>query len=185
MVVYFGSLKFVFFFLFFCFVFFFCFFFCFVLFCFYFFTKSQLTCYSVPTATKAQCLNELLCLHALVFLRQCLYGLLCLRLGFSVFVWTLILALAFLSVCMDSCACACISQCLYGLLCLRFSVFLWTLVLVFLSFFMDSCLCFSVFVWTPVLKFLSVCMDSCVFACVSQFLYGPLLRLRMRFSVFV
>ena len=38
------------------------------------------------------------------------------------------LALVFLSVCMDSCACACVSQCLYGLLYLRlcFSVFVWT-----------------------------------------------------------
>ena len=34
--------------------------------------------------------------------------------------------LALLSVCMDSCACACVSQCLYGLLCLRFSVFVST-----------------------------------------------------------
>ena len=52
-------------------------------------------------------------------------GLLCLRFWFSVFVWTLVLVLVFLNVCMDSCACACVSQCLYGLLCLRlrFSVF--------------------------------------------------------------
>ena len=63
---------------------------------------------------------------------QCLYGLLCLRLCssmfvwtlghlrlcFSVFVWTLVLALVFLSVCRDSCACACVFQYLYGLLCL-------------------------------------------------------------------
>ena len=40
------------------------------------------------------------------------------------------LALAFLGVCTDSCACACTSLCLYGLLGLRlrFSVFVWTLV---------------------------------------------------------
>ena len=31
-------------------------------------------------------------------------------------------ALVFLNVCMDSCACACVSQCLYGLLCFRFSL---------------------------------------------------------------
>ena len=105
----------------------------------------------------------------------------------AVFVWTLVLALGFLSVCMDSYTCACVSQCLYGLLYLRlyFSVFVWTLVLALLSFFMDSCACVSQFFYGLVLVFLSVCMDSCVFACVSQFLYGPLLRLRMRFSVFV
>ena len=40
-----------------------------------------------------------------------------------------ILVLAFLSVCMNSCTCACVSQRLYGLLCLRFSAFVWTLVL--------------------------------------------------------
>ena len=64
------------------------------------------------------------------------------------------LALAFLSVCVDYSACACASQCLYVLLflCLRFSVFVWTIV--------------------PVLVFLSVCMDSCACACVSQCLYG-------------
>ena len=44
---------------------------------------------------------------------QCLCELLCLR--FSVFEWTLVLVLAFLSVCMDSCVS--VSQCLYGLLC--------------------------------------------------------------------
>ena len=72
------------------------------------------------------------------------------------------LVLAFLSVCMDSCACACDSQCLYGLLCLclRFSVFVWTLVLV--------------------LVFLSVCMDSSACACVSQCLYR-LMCLRLCF----
>ena len=77
---------------------------------------------------------------------QSLYVLLCLR--FSVFVRTLVFVLVFLSVCMDSRVCACVSQCFYGLLCLRFSVFVWTLVFV--------------------LAFLSVCMDSCVCACVSQ-----------------
>ena len=75
------------------------------------------------------------------------------------------LALVFHSVCMDSCACACVSQCFYGLLylCLCFSVFVWTLVLVlvFLSVFMDSCACHA-------LVFLSVCMESCACACVSQ-----------------
>ena len=66
------------------------------------------------------------------------------RLCFSVFVWTLVLVLVFLSVCMDSCACAWVSQCLYSFLCLR--------------------LCFLVFVWTLVLAlvFLSVCMDFCL-----------------------
>ena len=45
-------------------------------------------------------------------------------------VWTLVVELAFLSVCMDSCAYASVSQCLFGLLCLslRFSVSVWTLV---------------------------------------------------------
>ena len=82
--------------------------------------------------------------------------------------------LAFLSVCLDSCGCACFSQCLYGLLCLRFSVFVWTLELAFLSVCMRSCACACV----------SQCFygDSC--ACVSQCLYG-LLCLRLRFSVFV
>ena len=37
------------------------------------------------------------------------------RLRFSVFVWTIVRALAFLSVCMDSCTCACVSHCLYEL----------------------------------------------------------------------
>ena len=38
---------------------------------------------------------------------QVLYGLLSLRLRyFSVFVWTLVLAIAFFSVCMDFCICA-------------------------------------------------------------------------------
>ena len=40
---------------------------------------------------------------------QCMYELLSLR--FSVFVWTLVLALAFLSVFMNS-ACACVAGCL-------------------------------------------------------------------------
>ena len=44
--------------------------------------------------------------------------------------------LAFLSVSMDSCACACVSQCLYGLLGLRlcFSVYVWTLGLMLCDF---------------------------------------------------
>ena len=55
--------------------------------------------------------------------------------------------LVFLSVCMDSCVCACISK---------------------LSVCMDFCVCacisLEVFVWILVfvLVFLSVCMDSCV-----------------------
>ena len=87
----------------------------------------------------------------------------CLCLRFSVFMRTLVLALAFLSVCMDFCACACVSHCFYGLQCL--------------------CLCFSVFIWTLVLvlAFLSVCMNSR--ACISQCFYG-LLCLRLHFSVF-
>ena len=79
---------------------------------------------------------------------------------------SLVLALTFLSVCIDSCACACVCQCLYGILWL------------FLRF--------SVFVRTLVLRggFLSVCINSSACACVSQCLYG-LLCLRLRFSVFV
>ena len=69
----------------------------------------------------------------------------CMCLRFSVFVWTLVHVLVFLSVCMDSGACACVSQCLYGLLCLclYFSVFVWTLLLalVFLSVCMVPCAC--------------------------------------------
>ena len=96
------------------------------------------------------------------------------NLRFSVLLWTLVLA--FLRVCMDSYACACVPQCLYGPLCLMTHAFL--------SVCMDSCtcvpqclygllyLCSSVFVWTLVLVFLSVCMDSCT--CVSQCLCGPL-----------
>ena len=100
------------------------------------------------------------------FVHCSLYGLLRVHLCFSVFIWTLVLALVFLSVCMDSCACSCVSQCLYGLLCVH--------------------LCFSVFIWTLVLAlaFLSVCMDSCACTCVSQCLYG-LLCLLLRFSAFV
>ena len=79
---------------------------------------------SCAFACVSQCLYGPACACA----SQRLYGLLRLRLCFSVFVWTLVLALAFLCVCMDSCQ-----------LCLRFSVVL-TLVLR---------LCFSVFVWTP------------------------------------
>ena len=96
-----------------------------------------------------------------------------LALVFLSVLWTLVLALMFLSVCMDSSACACVSQCLYGLLCL--------------------CLCFLVFVWTLVLArvFLSVRMDSCACACVSQCLYGLLCLARVsqclcgRYGVFV
>ena len=120
---------------------------------------------------------------ALVFLSVCINSC-ALRLRFSVFVWTL--ALAFISVCVDSYA-----------LSLRFSVFVWTLALP---------LRFSVFVWTIalafvwilvlaflnvcmnpslvlVLAFLSVCMDSC--ACVCQSLYGPLLALELSVIVIV
>ena len=90
------------------------------------------------------------------------------------------LALAFLSVCMDFCACACVSQCLYGPSCLCFSVFVWTLVLVSQCLCGPLCLRFSVFVWSValaflsvskvnlVLAFLSVCIDSCACACVSH-----------------
>ena len=70
------------------------------------------------------------------------------------------LAMAFFNVCMDSCACACVSQCLYELLCL------------FLRF--------SVFVLTLVLAFLSVCMNSCASQCLYE-----LFCLRLRCSVFV
>ena len=47
----------------------------------------------------------------------------CARVSQCFFVWTLVLTLAFLSVCMDSCAWVCVGrQCLHGLLCLCFSV---------------------------------------------------------------
>ena len=49
--------------------------------------------------------------------------------------------LVFLSVCMDSCTCFCISKYLYGL---------FVLVLIFLSICMDSCVCavfFSIFTY--------------------------------------
>ena len=77
------------------------------------------------------------------------------------FVRSLLLALAFLSVYMDSCTWAFVSQ-----------------------YRMDSCACFSVVLWTLVLALavFSVCMNSC--ACVSQFLYG-LSCLHFRFVVFV
>ena len=95
------------------------------------------------------------------------------------------LALVFLSVCMDSCTFACVPHFLYGpCVCacvpqcwtfvlsaaaLAFRVFIWTLVLEFLSVCIDSCACalsFSVFEWTLVLvlEFLSVFMDSCACA---------------------
>ena len=69
---------------------------------------------SCACACVSPCLHGLLCLR-LRFSRQCLYGLLCLSLRFSVFVWTLVFALAFLSVYLDSCSYTCVSQCLYGL----------------------------------------------------------------------
>ena len=138
------------------------------------------------------------------YVSQCLYGFFCLRLCFSVFVWTLVLALALLSICVDCCLCAFLSLCIYGLLffayvshsmygllCLRFrfSVFVWTLVsaLVLRSLCMDGCVCasvFSVFVWTLVLclRFPGFCMDCCSCGCVSQCLYGLLC---LCFSVFV
>ena len=111
---------------------------------------------------------------------QCLYELLCMRLHFSVFylLWTLVLAHVFLGVCMDSCACtcvsqcfmdscacACVSQCLYGLLHVHALAFLSVLLTLVLTH-----------------VFLSVLWTSC--ACASQCLYG-LLCIRLRFSVFV
>ena len=81
-------------------------------------------------------------------------------------------ALAFLSVCMDSCAC--VSLCLYGILSLLFSVFVCALVLVLVFL--------SVSLVTLVLAFLSVCMDFCACACVSQCLY---VLFCLRFSVLV
>ena len=89
--------------------------------------------------------------------------------------------LVFPSVCMDSCACPCISKCLYGFLCLclYFQVFVWilVLVLVFLSVCMDSCVCACISkclygFLCLCLYFVSVCMDSC--ACASSCLYGLL-----------
>ena len=48
---------------------------------------------------------------ACAYVSQWLYGLLCLHLRFSVFIWTLVLALAFLGVYMDSCSCSCACAC--------------------------------------------------------------------------
>ena len=99
------------------------------------------------------------CACACVF--KCLYELLCLC--FSVFVWTLVLALSFRSVCMDFCTCACVSQCLYGLL---------YLALLFLSACMNSCVSVSQCLYGLLcwhFCFDSVCMDSCACAFVSQY----------------
>ena len=96
---------------------------------------------------------------------QCMNSWACLRLRFSVFVWTIVCALTFLSVCMKSCACAYVSQFLNGLLCAANSV-VWILVRTFA--FPRVCinsrtlsLHFSVFVWTLVraLAFVTVCMN--------------------------
>ena len=97
------------------------------------------------------CMNSCACIC--VF--QCLYGLLCLRLCFSLFYSLLRLRLRFSVFMWTLGACPCVSQCLpYGLLCFR-------------------------------LRFpVSVCMNSCAYACISQSLYG-ILHLRLRFSVFM
>ena len=152
---------------------------------------------------------------------KCFYGFLCLRLRFLVFVrtqglrlrftvsvWTLVLALAFLSVCIDSSSSACVPQCLCEFLCLRvhFLVFVWTqglrlrfavlvwtpvLTLSFLSIYVDSRLaplallnvCMDKHLETTfVLVFLNVCMVCFVCSCVWQCLYG-LLCPRLCFSV--
>ena len=98
---------------------------------------------------------------------QCYYALL--RFSFSVSLS--ILAVVFLSVCMD------VYQCLSGFVWTLAIVFLFSVSVVFLRFCMNCCafvsqclygllrLCFSVFVWTLALVFFSVCMHSC--ACVS------------------
>ena len=89
----------------------------------------------------------------LVFLRVCVDSFLCLR--FSVFVWALVLALAFRGVCMDFCACTCVSQCLIDSSpCFSFRVFVWTLVLVvtFISILMNS--------W-------AACTFTCAYSCVA------------------
>ena len=135
----------------------------------------------------SQCLYELLHLCFLVFV----WTLRSLPLRFSVFVRSLLLTLAFLSVYMDSCTWAFVSQ--YRMdSCARFSV------LVFFSVCMNSCACvcqflygisclhfrFVVFVWTFVLALvlLNVCMDSRTSAFVCQCLYELLC---FCFSVFV
>ena len=69
-------------------------------------------------------------------------------------------ACVFFGVCVDSCVCVCVSQCLYRLLCLRLCSSVFVLILVF------------------ALVFLSVCMDSCACACVSS--VCMCLRLRVR-----
>ena len=142
--------------------------------------------------------------RALVFLRV-FHGLLCsrlcllvfvrtqeLRLRFSVFVWTLFLALVFRSVWMDSCALACVSQCLYWLLYLRLCLRLRFLVFVrtegfsqYLQGLLCFCLRFAVAVWTLVLAlaFFSICMDSYACARVPQLLYW--LSVRLHVSVFL
>ena len=55
---------------------------------------------------------------------QCLCGLLCLRLRFQMFVWTLSLAIVFLSVCA-----VVIAALTFLSVCMDFSVFVWALVL--------------------------------------------------------
>ena len=88
---------------------------------------------------------------------------------FPVMVWALVLLLAFLSVCMDSCGSACVSQCLLdSCACACVSQCALVLGLLFpsvgigscawiLSVCMDSCMClrFAVFVWILVLVLVS------------------------------
>ena len=100
------------------------------------------------------------CMDSCACVSQCLYGLLCLRLDFSVFVWTLVLMLGFLSVCVDFCnsACALVSKSC-----------------------MDSCPCtgvsfFSVCVLVLALTFLNVCILC--FACSRLCLHRLLVKTR-------
>ena len=59
-------------------------------------------------ACVSQCLYGL-CACAQWFLSVCMDSCAGVSNQFSVFVWTLVPALAFLSVCMDSCVCACVA----------------------------------------------------------------------------
>ena len=127
---------------------------------------------------------------------QSLYGLV--RLRFSVFLLTLVLALAFLSVwtlvlaflsvcmdcygcacvyyllsvCMDSCACACISQYLYGLLYDCVSQCLCGLLrCVSQCLYGLLCLRFSVFVWTLMIALVLASLENT--RCIANEHYFP------------
>ena len=69
--------------------------------------KNQIT--KIPKSLRAKALERQL--KRCPCVSQCLYGLLCLRLRFSVFVWTLVLALPSFSVCKNFCICASACAC--------------------------------------------------------------------------